>query len=126
MARLSKDAVEAREERIRQLISALPDEDRSRLYKEAEKKLKDPDTYATLNYFFIAGLHYFYLGKWGAGFMAIGLFWAGVFLLFTDTFWLGIALIAGVVIIEFYELFKSQLIVQDHNNEVLEELYKEI
>lgn len=121
---LSKDAVEQREERIRQQISELPDEDRSRLYKEAEKKLKDPDTYATLNYFFIAGLHYFYLGKWGAGILAIALFWTGIYLLFTDAMWLGIALIAGVTLVEFYELFKSQLIVQEHNNQVLEELYR--
>lgn len=121
---LSKDAVEQREERIRQQISALPDQDRSRLYKEAEKKLKDPDTYATLNYFFIAGLHYFYLGKWGAGILAIALFWTGIALLFTDAMWLGIALIAGVTLVEFYELFKSQLIVQEHNNQVLEELYR--
>lgn len=121
---LSKDAVEQREERIRQQISALPDQDRSRLYKEAEKKLKDPDTYATLNYFFIAGLHYFYLGKWGAGLLAIALFWTGIYLLFTDAMWLGIALIAGVTLVEFYELFKSQLIVQEHNNQVLEELYR--
>jgi len=121
---LSKDAVEQREERIRQQISELPDEDRSRLYKEAEKKLKDPDTYATLNYFFIAGLHYFYLGKWRAGLLAIALFWTGIVLLFTDAMWLGIALIAGVTLVEFYELFKSQLIVQEHNNQVLEELYR--
>ena len=121
---LSKDAVEQREERIRQQISALPDQDRSRLYKEAEKKLKDPDTYATLNYFFIAGLHYFYLGKWGAGILAIALFWTGIALLFTDAMWLGIALIAGVTLVEFYELFKSQLIVQEHNNQVLEDLYR--
>lgn len=121
---LSKDAVEQREERIRQQISALPDQDRSRLYKEAEKKLKDPDTYATLNYFFIAGLHYFYLGKWRAGILAIALFWTGIVLLFTDAMWLGIALIAGVTLVEFYELFKSQLIVQEHNNQVLEELYR--
>lgn len=121
---LSKDAVEQREERIRQQISELPDEDRSRLYKEAEKKLKDPDTYATLNYFFIAGLHYFYLGKWRAGILAIALFWTGIVLLFTDAMWLGIALIAGVTLVEFYELFKSQLIVQEHNNHVLEELYR--
>lgn len=121
---LSKDAVEQREERIRQQISELPDEDRSRLYKEAEKKLKDPDTYATLNYFFIAGLHYFYLGKWRAGILAIALFWSGIVLLFTGAMWLGIALIAGVTLVEFYELFKSQLIVQEHNNQVLEELYR--
>ena len=121
---LSKDAVEQREERIRQQISELPDQDRSSLYKEAEKKLKDPDTYATLNYFFIAGLHYFYLGKWGAGLLAIALFWTGIYLLFTDAMWLGIALIAGVTLVEFYELFKSQLIVQEHNNQVLEELYR--
>lgn len=121
---LSKDAVEQREERIRQQISELPDEDRSRLYKEAEKKLKDPDTYATLNYFFIAGLHYFYLGKWGAGLLAIALFWTGIVLLFTDAMWLGIALIVGVTLVEFYELFKSQLIVQEHNNQVLEALYQ--
>lgn len=123
---LSKEIVEQEEERLRQVISALPDEERRRIYKEAEKKLKDPDTYATLNYFFIAGLHYFYLGKWGAGILAIVLFWAGVALLFTDFTALGILLIAGVFIVELYELFRSQLIVQDHNNQVLAAISKRL
>jgi TM2 domain-containing membrane protein YozV len=122
----SKEEVEEKEESIRRLVRELPNDKRLEFFKESEKKLKDPDTYAALNYIFIAGLHHFYLGKWGRGLVNIVVFWAGVLLLFTDYTGIGVIIIISISIFELYELFKSQAIVQDHNNGVMEEIYQDI
>ena len=120
---ISKEAVQEREESIRRWVRELPDESREAFYKETEKALKDPDTYATLNYIFIAGLHHFYLGKWRLGLINTAIFWSGVALVFTRHFMLGIATITAITLFEFYELFRSQTLVQHHNNDVMERIY---
>jgi len=122
----SKEEVQEKEENIRKLVRELPDDRRLKFFKESEKKLKDPDTYATLNYIFIAGLHHFYLGKWGRGLINIVVFWTGVILLFTDHTGIGVIIIVAISLFEVYELFKSQIIVQEHNNCVMEEIYQKI
>jgi TM2 domain-containing membrane protein YozV len=122
----SKEEVQEKEESIRKLVRELPDDRRLKFFKESEKKLKDPDTYATLNYIFIAGLHHFYLGKWGRGLINIVVFWVGVRLLFTDYPVIGVIIILAISIFELYELFKSQTVVQEHNNLVMEEIYQNV
>jgi TM2 domain-containing membrane protein YozV len=122
----SKEEVQEKEESIRKLVRELPDDRRLKFFKESEKKLKDPDTYATLNYIVIAGLHHFYLGKWGRGCINIVVFWAGVRLLFTDYTVIGVIIILAISIFELYELFKSQTVVQEHNNLVMEEIYQNV
>ncbi|PTN12537.1 hypothetical protein [Nitrosomonas aestuarii] len=123
---VSSDEALEEEERLRKLIRALPDDKRFAFHKEAEKQLKDPDTYATLNYLFIAGLHHFYLGKWIRGFFNIAVFLAGAIMLFTPLTIVGILLIIIITVIEFYALFKSQTIVQVYNNCVSEKIYRQI
>ncbi len=121
-----KKEVQEKEESIRKLVRKLPDDMRLTFFKESEKKLKDPDTYATLNYIFIAGLHHFYLGKWGHGLINIVVFWVGVLLLFSNYTGIGVIIIIAISIFELYQLFKSQTIVQEHNNGVMEEIYQGI
>ena len=122
----SKEEVEAKEETIRKLVRELSDNNRLMFFKKSEKKLKDPDTYAALNYIFIAGLHHFYLGKWARGLLNIVVFWSGVILLFTDYTSIGVIIVIAISLLEFYELFKSQTIVQEHNNGVMEQIYHDI
>lgn len=122
----SKEDVQRKEDSIRTLVRELPDDGRLKFFKETEKKLKDPDTYATLNYVFIAGLHHFYLGKWGHGLINIVVFWVSVRLLFTDYAGIGVIVIIALSIFELYELFNSQTIVQKHNNNLMEEIYRSI
>ena len=122
----SKEEVEAKEETIRKLVRELPDNNRLMFFKKSEKNLKDPDTYAALNYIFIAGLHHFYLGKWARGLLNIVVFWSGVILLFTDYTSIGVIIVIAISLLEFYELFKSQTIVQEHNNGVMEQIYHDI
>lgn len=122
----SQQLIDEEEERIRQLVRELPDEQRASFYRQTEQQLKDPDTYATLNYIFIAGLHHFYLGKWTRGIINIVIFWLGVALLFSPLLWLGILVIIAISVFELYELFRAQRIVQEHNNALMLDIYQQI
>ena len=122
----SIEAVQEDEERIRKLVHELPDDKRLIFFKQIEKDLKDPDTYATLNFLFIAGLHHFYLGKWVRGLINIIIFLIGVFFVFAGFVGMGIFILIAISAIELKALFKAQLIVQDYNNEVMKMIYREV
>lgn len=122
----SKYELEEQEEAMRAKVRMLNDEQRARFYRLVEERLKDPDTYATLNYIFIAGLHHFYIGKWFRGLMNIAIFWGGVVAIFMGAWKMGLGIIAAITVFEFYELFRSQAIVQYHNNKLMEEIYNEV
>jgi TM2 domain-containing membrane protein YozV len=118
---LSREAVEREEEELRAAIAKLPDARRAAVYRDAGRKLRDPDTYATLNYLLISGLHHFYLGKWERGAAELLGAVAGIALLFTDYWAVGVLLLVGIAALELYALVRSQVIVQDYNNRVLRE-----
>ncbi|SEQ13679.1 hypothetical protein [Nitrosomonas ureae] len=120
----SKEAVQEEEERLRKLVRELPDDKRLQFFQQVETDLKDPDTYATLNFLFIAGLHHFYLGKWFRGLVNLSIFLLGVILLFTPAVILGVFLLLAVTIIELKALFNSQIVVQEYNNDVMERIYR--
>lgn len=122
----NRQAIEQDEERIRKMVRELPDDKRLCFFREAEKQLKDPDTYATLNFLFIAGLHHFYLGKWVRGFINLGIFLAGAVMLFTSLSGVGLLLLIAVTVIELKALFQSQTVVQDYNNGVMERIYRQV
>ena len=54
---LRKEDVANREEAIRQRVGSLEPSLRKTYYQRVGKQIRDPDTYAVLNYFFLAGLH---------------------------------------------------------------------
>lgn len=121
---LKQEDVDAEEESLRKAIRELSEEQRADFYRHAGKAVKDPDTYAALNWFFIAGLHHFYLGRWqwglidiGALFVAIGCFAAG-------QVWAGVALLIVIYSWELIQLFRSQIIVQDWNNRLYRDLLR--
>ncbi len=64
---LNREQVEQRQEQLREQIALLPQEQRKHFYQRWQKQVKDPDSYAVLNYLLLAGLHHFYLGKWLRG-----------------------------------------------------------
>lgn len=47
-------------------------------------------------------------------------------MLFTPLAIIGISLIAAITSVELYALFKSQIIVQAHNNSIMEQIYRNI
>ncbi len=122
----TQEAIQEDEERIRKLVRELPDEKRLLFFKRTEKNLKDPDTYATLNYLFIAGLHHFYLGKWIRGSINLFIFLLGVVLLFTGLAVIGVLLLIVISLVELKALFRSQILIQEYNNDVMETIYREV
>ncbi|GAA5101032.1 hypothetical protein [Wohlfahrtiimonas larvae] len=104
------------EESLRNEISQLTDDQRRNIYQYLDIHLKNPDTYAALNYFFICGLHHYYLKKWGRGTFNIIIMLLGIILIFTSISWLGCILIITIFIVEIPQLFQSQKIVYQYNN----------
>ncbi len=119
---LSSAEEDAREEALRLRVRDLPDDQRKAFYASAEKKLKDPDTFAVLNYLFIAGLHHFYLGRWLRGLINLAVFAAGIYLMFLDQWRNGFIVIGVITVLELYALFRSQVIVKAYNNRVSEDI----
>jgi TM2 domain-containing membrane protein YozV len=116
---LDRQVVEQEEEELRQRVSRLDDAARAAYYKRLERRIRDPDTYATLNFLFITGLHHFYLKRWLRGALSLAGFFAGVGLILAGQYLIGVLLIAAIGLWELYELFRSQLIVQDYNNKAM-------
>lgn len=122
---LRQDQVREEEERLRDRLGTLDDQQRAAFYRVYNRKLKDPDTYAVLNWCLLVGLHHLYLGRWLRGAINIGLFFTGFALLFEMPL-IGIALIILIPLIELPALFRSQAIVADHNNQVARAVMAEL
>lgn len=122
---LKPDEVEQEEERLRERANALSDEQRKAFYGRLKRELRDPDTYAVLNWFFLVGLHHFYLGRWMRGSVNICLVLLGGVLLVAEQWFLGIGMIVIVLLMEIWELFRSQVIVQDWNNRIFRSLLEQ-
>lgn len=132
---LSQEQVEQEEEDLRSEINQLPDEARRSFYRIVKKRIKDPDTYAVLNWFFLAGLHHFYLGRWVRGAINMVIFLIGIACILCgsiasyQTFriaLLGLFMVLGISAIELIALFRSQIIVQHYNNEMTRKTLKEL
>ena len=122
---LNAEAIENDTNKLRDDIAGLSDAERAEYYRGIKPLLRDPDTYATLNYLLISGLHRFYLGQYFAGSIELLCTIAGIALLFVEPL-LGIALVVLVSLIELWALFRSQAIVQDFNNRAGRRLYEQI
>ncbi|MGQ9425136.1 TM2 domain-containing protein [Gilvimarinus sp. F26214L] len=121
---LKQEQVGAEEDRLREQASALPDDQRKAFFKEASRELRDPDTYAALNWLFLAGIHHFYLGRWTWGLLDLSIFLLGVGFIVAQQYLIGILLIALISILELWALFRAQIIVQDWNNGVYRRLLR--
>lgn len=119
---MNMEELKYQEDELRKEIAALTPEQKKRYFQLEEKQIKDPDTYAVLNYFFLAGLHHFYLGKYLFG--ALNLIASLIGLAFIETF--GFALFLIVIIIELPQLFRSQNIVQKYNNELMRSTLEQV
>ncbi|MDG2277618.1 MAG: membrane protein insertion efficiency factor YidD [Pseudomonadales bacterium] len=127
---LRSEDVADHEEALRVRIRALTDANRLHYFKRFKSDLKDPDTYAVLNWFFLAGLHHMYLGNWLRGAINLVILIAGIALLFSAFTTLGMVVIAALLAIELMALFRSQTVVANHNNllaeSILDELEREV
>ena len=124
----SQEEVNKEENNLRNEIQKLSDENKKIFYSKIEKEIKDPDTYAVLNWLFIAGLHHFYLKKWLNGTINLTVFLVGFILFLSDNntfFGIGVGMLLSLFIVELIQLFKSQLILQNYNNIVTKRLLNE-
>lgn len=119
---MNLESVKEHEEALRKQVRELDDAQRKQFYHQFNQQMKDPDTYAVLNYLFLAGLHHFYLGKMGRGWTNLMVFAAGILLMVIGLGWIGLAVIALITVIELKALFQSETIVTDHNNRLMESL----
>ena len=119
---LNRDAVERHSDALRARINALQNSDRKAYYDRFKRELKDPDTYAVFNYFFLAGLHHMYLGKFFRGSLNLFLFLFGLGLAIGGYPVTGVLLIVLILLTELMALFRSEVIVNHHNNELSESI----
>jgi len=125
--KLNKDLVEYQNQRLKQRVSDLSAEQKRDYYNLLTPALKDHDTYAVLNYVLVAGLHHFYLGKILRGSINLAILMAGISLIiFTKYVFVGTLLIVFILITELLALFRSQVIVMNHNNQISEEILNSI
>ena len=122
---LNEREVEREEDRLRDMIARLPSDQRKLFHEHARNRLKDPDTYAVLNWFLVAGLHHFYLGKWRRGLINLTVFLLGIAMVFSEAPIVGIALIACIFLVELWALFRSQIFVRHHNNQITQKLLQD-
>lgn len=118
---LKQQQVDQQEEELREKIRAFPDQKRAEIFRQLRTELKDPDTYAALNWTLVAGLHHFYLSKWGRALVELAAFVFGIFLLFNDIK-VGLVFIVITLLVELVELMRSQITVQHHNNQLTKEI----
>lgn len=124
---LRRGRVEEEEEFIRAEINKLTPEERLQYHRMIKKRVKDPDTYAVLNWFLWIGLHHFYLGRWLLGLILLVLFPASFFVSlmigFSDGSWTLFKFVLfaylTVVVWDLMHLFRAQIVVQNHNNKVM-------
>ena len=125
--KLNKDLVEYQNQRLKQRVSDLSAEQKKDYYNLLTPALKDHDTYAVLNYVLVAGLHHFYLGKILRGAINLAILMTGISLiLFTKYVFVGTLLIIFILITELLALFRSQVIVMNHNNQLSEDILDSI
>ena len=124
---LKKDLVEYESQRLKERVRELNDDQRRHYFNLLEPALKDHDTYAVLNYFLLPGLHHFYLGKFFRGSLNLIILLTGTSLIFfTKYVFVGTLIIFFILIVELLALFRSQVIVMNHNNHLSKEILKSI
>ena len=124
---LKKDLVEYESQRLKERVRELNDDQRRHYFNLLEPALKDHDTYAVLNYFLLPGLHHFYLGKFFRGSLnlIILITWTSL-IFFTKYVFVGTLIIFFILIVELLALFRSQVIVMNHNNHLSKEILESI
>lgn len=117
--------IEEKEAQLMQLVSELSAANKKLFYKAQLGAIKDPDTYATLNWFFLGGIHHIYLGKYRLFIIELMLLItsiSGWFLGFNQALFILLAL----ALYELPQLFFSQKIVRQYNYQVSKDIYQKL
>lgn len=117
--------VEKNEDLLRQQLSSLSKEQKKVFYELQSQKLKDPDTYAALNWLFLGGVHHLYLEKYALfaiELMLLTVSIAGFFLGHESSIYIIILL----AVYELPQLFFSQKIARQYNYNLSCHLFNEV
>ena len=108
------------EAELRELVSLLAPAQLAHYTRMEQSLRKRPGTYAALNWFFLLGLHHFYLGRWPRGILDVLLTSIAVYALLTaDSATYGSALLLAVAIIEVPQLLNYEHLVHSYNNRMM-------
>lgn len=119
------EQLEQNEELLRRQVNSLPESQKKEFYERQSKKLKDPDTYATLNWVFLGGFHHCYLGKYALFALELTMLIVsiiGLVLGHPSAF----LILALLVIYELPQLFFSQKIVRQYNYKLSCEIFNDV
>ncbi|MCG9647701.1 hypothetical protein [Vibrio brasiliensis] len=119
------EQLEKNEDLLRSQVNSLPDDQKKEFYKRQSKRLKDPDTYATLNWFFLGGFHHCYLGKYSLFALELTLLTVSIVGLILGHS-SALLILALLVIYELPQLFFSQKIARQHNYKLSCEIFNEV
>lgn len=117
--------LEKNEEQLRSQVNSLPENQKKKFYELQSKKLKDPDTYATLNWFFLGGFHHCYLGNYALFALELTLLIVSIIGLMLGHS-SALFIIALLVIYELPQLFFSQKIARQHNHRLSCEIFNDV
>ena len=117
--------LEKNEELFRRQLNGLSKEQKKAFYELQSKKLKDPDTYAALNWLFLGGVHHFYLRKYALFAIELTLLTVSII-----GFFLGhassIYIIILLAVYELPQLFFSQKIARQYNYNLSCHIFNEV
>ncbi|MCL9774198.1 hypothetical protein [Vibrio methylphosphonaticus] len=119
------EQLEKNEELLRNQVTSLPGAQKKEFYKRQSRKLKDPDTYATLNWFFLGGFHHCYLGKYGLFTLELSLLTISIIGLILGHS-SAVIILALLVCYELPQLFFSQKIARQHNYKLSCEIFNDV
>lgn len=117
--------LEEQEEQLRNQVNELPAEQKKAYYKQQSTQLKDPDTYASLNWLFLGGFHHLYLKKYrlfAIEFICLVIGITGLCLGYHQA----VYLLLAIAIYELPQLFFSQKIARQYNHKVSEKIFTEL
>lgn len=121
----SWDELEKKEDILKDQIKQLSEEKRKAFYQLQLKKLKDPDTYASVNWLFLGGFHHLYLRKYALFFIEFTLLILciiGLFLGHSSA----IFILLAISLYELPQLFFSQKIARQYNYQISCEIFNSI
>lgn len=119
------EQLEKNEELLRNQINTLPEVQKKEFYSRQSKQLKDPDTYAALNWFFLGGFHHCYLGRYKLFVLELILL-ITMIIGFFEGHSSAIVILIFLVIFELPQLFFSQKIARQHNYKLSCEIFNEL
>ena len=119
------EQLEKNEELLRNQINTLPEVQKKEFYSRQSKRLKDPDTYAALNWFFLGGFHHCYLGRYKLFVLELILL-ITMIIGFFEGHSSAFAILIFLVIFELPQLFFSQKIARQHNYKLSCEIFNEL